>query len=137
MPPVRIVTDSTADLTDDLLKRFNISRVPLKVLFDREVYKDGEEIKPDVFYERLKRGEFATTSQPAPGEFAKVFQELVKDGSEVICLTLSGQFSGTYQSAQVGKKMVTGDIEIVDTMSASWGVGLMAIAAARQLPREK
>ncbi|MDO7788777.1 DegV family protein [Desulforamulus aquiferis] len=131
MPPVRIVTDSTADLTDDLLKRFNISRVPLKVLFEREVYKDGEEIKPDVFYERLKKGEFATTSQPSPGEFAKVFQELVKDGSEVICLTLSGQFSGTYQSAQVGKKMVTGDIEIVDTMSASWGVGLMAIAAAR------
>lgn len=130
MPQVRIVTDSTADLPDELLHRFSIKRVPLKVLFDQEVYKDGIEIKPSVFYERLRNGEWAATSQPSPGEFANVFQDLVSDGSQVVCLTLSAQLSGTFQSAQLGRNMVAGDIEIIDTMSASWGIGLMSIVAA-------
>lgn len=131
MSPVRIVTDSTADLTEELYDRFSIVRVPLRVLFGTESYLDGVQIKPLGFYERLKRGDIGSTSQPSPGDFAYVFEQLVKDDNQVICITLSSQFSGTYQSAMLARNMVPGDIELIDSRSASWGVGLMALAAAK------
>jgi len=131
MPPVRIVTDSTADLPDELYQRFGIHRVPLKVLFGQEIFLDGIDITIDEFYNRLRRGDMATTSQPAPGEFARTFEELSSDSSQVICLTLSSMLSGTFQSAVLARNMVKGEIEVIDTQSASWGVGFMAMAAAR------
>ncbi|MEW6698099.1 MAG: DegV family protein [Bacillota bacterium] len=131
MPPVRIVTDSTADLPETLYQQFSISRVPLKVLMGAEIYRDGLDITPESFYDRLRQGELASTSQPSPGEFAQVFESLTADGSQVICLTLSSHFSGTYQSAKLAAKMVKGDVEMVDTRSATWGIALMAMAASR------
>lgn len=131
MPPVRIVTDSTADLPEALYQQFGISRVPLKVLMGSEIYRDGFDITPDSFYDRLRQGELASTSQPSPGEFAQVFENLTADGSQVICLTLSSHFSGTYQSAKLAANMVKGDVEMVDTRSATWGIGLMAMVASR------
>ncbi len=131
MPQVRIVTDSTADLSEALYQQFGISRVPLKVLFGPEIYRDGFDITPEQFYKRLRQGNLASTSQPSPGEFAQVFETLTADGSRVICLTLSNQFSGTYQSARLATNMVKGEVEVIDTQSASWGVGLMAMAASR------
>ena len=139
MPPVRIVTDSTADLPEDLYQRFGISRVPLKVLIGSEVYRDGIDITPDEFYQQLCQGKLASTSQPAPGEFASRFEELTQDGSSVLCLTLSSQFSGTCQSARLAANMVRekGRVEVIDTRSATWGVGLMAIAACQALAQGK
>ncbi|SHK85276.1 DegV family protein [Desulforamulus aeronauticus] len=135
MPPVRIVTDSTADLPEHLYQRFGISRVPLKVFIGSEMYRDGIEITPDEFYQQLSQGKLASTSQPAPGEFASKFEELMKDGSKILCLTLSSQFSGTCQSARLAANMVKhkGQVEVIDTRSATWGVGLMAIAASQAL----
>ncbi|SHF50772.1 DegV family protein [Desulforamulus putei] len=131
MPPVRIVTDSTADLPEDLYQKYSISRVPLKVLIGTEIYRDGIDITTEQFYNRLQQGEMAGTSQPSPGEFAQVFESLTADGSQVICLTLSSQFSGTYQSARLAAGMVKGTVEVIDTKSATRGVGLMAMAASR------
>lgn len=131
MPPVRIVTDSTADLTEDVYQAYGIHRVPLKVLFGQEIFRDGIDIQAGEFYTRLTNGQFASTSQPSPGEFAEVFEELTADGSQVICLTLSSYLSGTYQSACLAQNMVKGDIEVIDSKSASWGIGMMAMAAAR------
>lgn len=131
MPPVRIVTDSTADLTDDVYQAYGIHRVPLKVLFGQEIFRDGIDIQAAEFYTRLTKGQVASTSQPSPGEFAEVFEELTTDGSQVICLTLSSYLSGTYQSACLAQNMVKGDIEVIDSKSASWGIGMMAMAAAR------
>lgn len=137
MPRINIVTDSTADLQGDLYHKFNISRVPLKVIIDQDVYRDGIEISPDQFYNRLRQGDFATTSQPSPGDFAQVFQEKTVAGDRVLCLTLSGKLSGTYQSACIASTMVTGQVEVIDTQSATWGVGLMAIAASRAVNEGK
>lgn len=131
MSPVHIVTDSTADLPEELYKRFGIQRVPLKVLIGSDVYQDGIDINPEQFYNRLVQGDTAKTSQPAPAEFTQQFAELAKEDATVLCLTLSGVLSGTYQSAKLATKMVQGNVNVIDTRSASWGVGLMAIAAAR------
>ncbi|MEG6520684.1 DegV family protein [Desulfotomaculum sp. 1211_IL3151] len=137
MPTINIVTDSTADLQGDLYQRFNISRVPLKVIIGQDVYRDGIDISPDQFYNRLLQGDFATTSQPSPGDFAQVFREKTAAGERVLCLTLSAKLSGTYQSACIASSMVTGRVEVIDTQSATWGVGLMAIAASRAVNEGK
>ncbi|GAB6181616.1 DegV family protein [Desulfotomaculum defluvii] len=137
MPTVNIVTDSTADLKEEIYSQFNISRVPLKVMIGKDVYRDGVEISPDQFYNRLMQGDLATTSQPSPGEFARFFKDKTTNGDRVICLTLSSKLSGTYQSACIGSGMATGQVEIIDTQSASWGVGLMAIAASRAVSEGK
>lgn len=131
MSPVHIVTDSTADLPEHLYERFGIQRVPLKVLIGSDVYQDGIEISPEQFYDRLAHGDTAKTSQPAPAEFAQKFAELSKEDTPILCLTLSSVLSGTYQSARIASKMISGNINVIDTRSACWGVGLMAIAAAR------
>lgn len=139
MPPVKIVTDSTADLPEELYQRFGISRVPLKVLIESQIYRDGIDITPDEFYTQLRQGKLASTSQPAPGEFASMFEELTKDGSSALCLTLSSQFSGTCQSARLAANMIKekARVDVIDTRSATWGVGLMAIAACRALSQGK
>ncbi|AEG61022.1 DegV family protein [Desulforamulus ruminis] len=131
MPPIRIVTDSTADLPEEIYQQYGITKVPLKVVFGQEIFRDSIDMNIEEFYARIARGEMSTTSQPAPGEFAEVFQKLTSNGSQVLCLTLSSQMSGTYQSACLAQNMVEGDVEVIDTRSATWGIGMMVMAAAR------
>ncbi|GAB6157074.1 DegV family protein [Desulfotomaculum varum] len=137
MPAVRIVTDSTADLPEELYQKHGINRVPLKVFIGQEVYRDGIDISTGQFYQYLQQGEMAGTSQPSPGEFAQLFASLTADGSQVLCLTLSSHFSGTYQSAKVAAGMVNGTVEVIDTKSATRGVGLLAMAAAQAAAQGK
>jgi len=128
---VKIVTDSTADLPAELKARHDISIVPLKVLFGEEVYRDGVDITPAEFYRKLREAKaLPTTSQPAPAEFTEVYRELTRDGSPVISLHLSAGLSGTYQSAVIGAAAVEGaDVTVLDTRSASIGLGLLAVEA--------
>jgi DegV family protein with EDD domain len=130
---VKIVTDSTSDLPKELVERYNIHVIPLTVFFGEDAYKDGIDLTPDSFIEKLKAAkELPTTSQPSPGDFAELYKNLTEDGSEVVSLHISSALSGTYQSAVMGYEMLEeGKVYPVDTRSATVGLGLLAVEAAK------
>jgi DegV family protein with EDD domain len=129
---VAIVTDSSADLSDSVLDRHHIALVPLQVMFGDEVLQDRVELKPEEFYRRLRNARtLPTTSQPTPAEFVRVLRDARGEADEVVAVLLSGALSGTFQSAQAAVKAagLTG-IHLVDSASASLGVGLLALRGA-------
>jgi len=130
---VRIVTDSTADLPRAVQQELGISVVPLNVHFGDNVYHDQVDISAEEFFVRLPTAHAVPrTSQPAPGDFLAVYQKLVSEGHEVLSVHISAKLSGTFQSATMAAGMLTGGkVTLVDTMSASWGVGFCATGAAR------
>ncbi|SDD98124.1 EDD domain protein, DegV family [Paenibacillus sp. UNCCL117] len=135
MSQVRIVTDSTSDIPAELRKELGIEMVPLQVLFGTEAFRDAVDISPDVFYSRLAGSKVSpTTSQPSPAEFLEVYQRLAEAGDgPIISLHLSSAMSGTYQSAQLAMSMLEdkADVTVYDSKSASYGFGLLAVAAAQ------
>ncbi|MED4602904.1 DegV family protein [Paenibacillus validus] len=134
MSQVRIVTDSTADIPKDVREKLGIEMVPLKVLFGTESYRDAVDISADAFYDKLTGSNvMPTTSQPSPIEFLEVYQQLAEQGDgPIISIHLSSAMSGTYQSALIAKTMIDDkiDIDVVDSKSASYGFGLLVVAAA-------
>ncbi|NLJ32976.1 MAG: DegV family protein [Firmicutes bacterium] len=131
---VIIVCDSTADLPRELIKEYGIHIVPLKVHFGEKEYKDGVDITPKEFYEKLQASDvLPTTSQPSPGEFAESYENILKmGGSTIISIHISAHLSGTYRSATVAKSMLPeADIEVIDSKQASTVLGLIVLEAAR------
>ena len=131
---VRIVTDSTADLSPQLAKELGIEVVPVYVRFGDKSYKDGIEISYDEFYEKLVNGHiYPTTSQPTPADFAKVYQELSKETDEIVSIHVTGKLSGTYNSALQGKELANSksNITVIDSESITMGLGIITMSAAR------
>lgn len=130
--PVAIVTDSSSDLSDRLLDRHHIALVPLQVMFGNEVFLDRVELKPEEFYRRLARARtLPTTSQPTPAEFVRALRDARQEADGVVAVLLSAALSGTYQSAQAAVKAASlTDVHLVDSGSASLGVGLLALRGA-------
>ena len=127
---VRIVTDSTADLPEEVVKKLGIIVVPIRVNFGRDSFQDGIDIGPAEFVRRLAGTEQPTTSQPPPHQFDIIFKELLGRGDDVLCLTLSSALSGTYQSARIAAGQAEG-VQVVDSMLVSAGLGLLAVRAAK------
>jgi len=131
---VKVVTDSCADLPESTARELGITVVPVYVRFGETVYRDGVDITQDEFYQRLQESPVhPTTSQPAPADFADVYRKLSKETDAVVSIHVTGKLSGTCNSALQGREMVTTKchIEVVDSLSVSMGLGLIAIAAAR------
>ena len=130
---VAVVVDSTADIPQALRDEYNISVVPLTVLFGNETFLDGVEMTGDQFYKRLVEGNMhPKTSQPSPGQFVDVFERLGQDHDGIISIHLSGKLSGTVQSAHQAAELVPNTpIRIVDSGSVSMGIGFLALEAAR------
>lgn len=130
---IKIVTDSVSDIPQDLAKTLDITVVPLTVNFEDKSYRDGIDLSTEEFFAMMKESpKLPTTSQVAPGEFLKVFQELAASGNTVIAILMSSQLSGTYRSALTAKDMLeNGDIEIIDSKGVTLGYGLFVIEAAR------
>ena len=130
--PVAVVTDSSADLPDSVLDRHGIALVPLQVTFGDRTFRDRLELKPDEFYRRLAASrDLPTTSQPAPGDFVRVFRDVLQEAEEVVAVLLSGGLSGTYQSAQAARRAAGLErVQLVDSGTASLGVGMLALRAA-------
>jgi DegV family protein with EDD domain len=141
MSQVRIVTDSTADIPLEVCKELGIEVVPLKVLFGAESYLDGVEIGPDEFFAKLAAAsQLPTTSQPSPVEFLETYKGIVENGGQtIISIHLSSALSGTYQSAHLAKSMIddTADVTVVDSYSASYGIGMLVVAAAKAAKQGK
>lgn len=130
---VRIVCDSCADLPATLLQSRNIPCIPLTVSFGSEQLKDGVDITPERFYERLKTTkEMPTTSQIVPAQYVEVFAPMAATGDEIVYIGLSSGLSGSYQSATVAAASPEfgGRVHVVDSLGASVGLGLMVLQAA-------
>ncbi len=129
---VKIVVDSSCDLGKELCQEWDMTVVPLKVCFGKEIFVDGETLSKEEFYQKLAVFPgLPSTSQATPAEFAKAYRELAEDGSSIISIHMTGKASGTVQSARLGSNMVPeADVEVIDAESLSVGYGLIALRAA-------
>jgi DegV family protein with EDD domain len=129
---VAIVVDSSNDLPDAVLDQHRIIMVPLQVMFGQETFRDRIELKPEEFYRRLRTAkELPTTSQPTPAQFVRAFRAAREEADEVVGVFLGGVLSGTFGSAQaaVNAAGING-VHLVDSRSASVGLGLLALRGA-------
>lgn len=131
---VKIVTDSTSDISPEVANALGITVVPVYLQFGEEVYRDGVDISNDEFYHKLITSFVCpTTSQPTPQDFAKAYSDCSKEADGIISIHVSAKVSGTYNSALQGKKMLKGkcQIEVIDSQYTSVGLALLVMAAAR------
>jgi DegV family protein with EDD domain len=131
---VAIVTDSTAFLPQEYIEKYDIHAIPLNLHWGDETLRDTEDISPAEFYVRLQQSDrLPTTSQPSAGRFLTFFQEVAESADSIVAILLSQKLSGTVASAHAAVEMMESDypIEIVDSLSASLGLGLIVLAAAR------
>jgi DegV family protein with EDD domain len=129
---VRVVTDSTADMPPDMLRRLGVEVVPLMVLMGDQTFRDGIDITAHEFYERLgHESKLPTTSQPSPGLFMETYQKATADGSSVISIHISSKLSGTYENALVAaRNFPDGRVRVVDTEEVSAGIAMFVLTAA-------
>ncbi len=130
---VKIITDSTCDLTPDLVKELGIINLPTYLLFGTKSYRDGVDITTDEFYQKLLHEPiYPTTSQPTPQDFLNAYNT-DPNGDGFICINISAKLSGTLNSAEQAKKIFNGKapIEIIDSQTVSLGLGILVVTAAR------
>ena len=132
MVQIHIVTDSTCDLTDEEIKKHGVHVVPLTVQINDELYTDRVNLQPDQFIQLMKGApELPKSSQPAPGVFKELFEELGKDGSQVISIHMTGSMSGTYQSASQAAEMSDSDVTVIDSRYIAFGLAFQLREAIR------
>ena len=125
MNPVRIIVDSTADLTPEVKSRLTV--VPLTIHFGEEQYIDGVTITHKAFYEKLIECDtLPTTSQATPFHFTEYFEKAVAAGEDVVAITVSSKLSGTFQSAMIAAEDFPGRVHVVDSRSVAIGSGILA-----------
>ncbi len=130
---VRIVTDSTADLPEEVVKSLGITVVPLLVHIGDETFEDGVTISTDGFYNLLTTGDvFPKTSAPSSGMFIEAYQRLAQETDEIVSIHMSTRLSATHAAALVARDGIDSPtrIEVIDSLSASMGLGLLVIQAA-------
>jgi EDD domain protein, DegV family len=120
-----IVTDSTADLPDEVIADPNLTMVPLKLHFGDETFRDWIDIRPAEFYARLRVADrLPTTSQPSAGEFQIEYRRLRERYDHIFSIHLSDRLSGTISSANLAREGFAG-ITVIDSEMASLAVGLL------------
>jgi len=131
---VKVITDSTSDLPSDIAAYLNISIVPIYIRFGDSIYRHGIDMTNDEFYTRITTSPVhPATSQPAPEDFIRVYNNSLKESERVVSIHVSSKLSGTYNSALLARNILTRerDIEIIDSKFNSAGLGLVTMAAAR------
>ena len=141
---VKIIADSTCDLSDEVLEKYDISVAPLTINIDGKIYRDRVDIKPSEFYGMMEAlPEFPTTGMPSPAEYLKIMKQAVEDGNkEILCICMSSGTSGAYQSAVLAKDYFFEEnlesnvkVHVVDSKCMSHGSGWLIMKSA--MMREK
>lgn len=114
---IRIIADSTSEFSVKQAKEYNIDIVPLSVVFEEKTYLDWVELEAVKFYELLETKDYPTTSQPSPSQFYDMFKKYSDD--EIIFIGISGDLSGTVQSARIAAADFKNRIEIIDGRQAA------------------
>ena len=140
MDKIKIITDGSCDLSDEVLNKFNINVVPLGVSFGEEHYTAGVDIDNKEFYAKMKESkELPKTFCPSPENFCKEYQ---CEEDKIIVIALSSKLSGTYNSASLARDLYLSehkekDIRVIDSMTGSIGAGLLLIKAAKMISEGK
>ena len=130
---IQIITDSTCDLSAELIEKLGVHVIPLAVNFGDEAYIDGVTIDKETFYQKLSEADkLPTTSQPNPADMLDRMTPLLEQGDEIVGIFLSSKLSGTFQSATIAADMADSDkIHLVDSLNATFALGLLVTIAAR------
>ena len=132
MSRVYIVTDSTADLTEEEVKQFEISIVPMNISIDDENYIDGVTITKEEFKEKMIAStELPKTAQPSIGRFVEVYDELGKNGDSVISIQMMRSISGTVDAARQAADITETNVTVVDSDFTSRSMGMIVKEAAK------
>ena len=131
MSRIIIVTDSTADLTEQEIQDFNIHVVPLNITIQEEHYLDGETITKEEFKNKMiASSELPMTAQPSIGRFVELYDELGKDGSKIISIHLMNSISGTVNAARQAADITESTVTVVDSDFTSRSMGIIVREAA-------
>ena len=135
---IRILTDSTSDISPARAAELGVEILPLTVLFGEESFQDGVEITNEAFYARLEKADaLPTTAQIPPETFIQTFERLTKSGDQVLAILISSAMSGTYQSAMIARGIVDeSKIAVVDARTVTFGMGLLVEAACQLRDQE-
>ena len=134
---VAVVTDTTACIPQEMVKEYGIELVPIEVIFDDRVYRDGIDITPAEFYAKLRQTEkLPTTSGSLPGPYLEAYRRASQRADGIVCITESSKFSGMFNSARLAVEMAKEElpgvaVEVLECSSAAAGQGLVVLAAAR------
>lgn len=131
MANIKIVTDSSVQLTPEEISQHNITVVPLTIMIDNTVYIDGETITRDDFMDEMAAAQnLPKTSQPAVGTFADVFDKLTADGSEVLAIHMTETISGTVNSSRQAAQIAKGKVTVIDSQFTDRAMAFQALVAA-------
>lgn len=130
---ITIVTDSNCMLPPAIAADAGIIVVPIPVMLDEVEFREGVDLEPDEFYARLAEGASVTTSQPSPGEIGAVYSKAIEGGAhQIVSIHVGRHLSGTFNSARIAASGFDESIELVDSGTASFPIGLAALAAAKE-----
>jgi len=133
MCPVAVVTDSTAALTPELARQHNIHVAPLHIIWDRVKYRDGIDMQPQEFYQRLRKSAtLPTTSGAIQAEFLQIFEGLRGKADGIVTMVVTSELSAAYNAALTARELFSDiPVEIIDSRLATMAMGFGVIAAAR------
>lgn len=139
MNKIKIIVDSTVDLSKELYEKYDIDVIPLNVNFGTTNYKDGVNLTIDELYKKVKETNMLpSTAAPSPQDFVDIFKKYIDLGFDIIYLGLGSKFSTTFQNAFIAKQEFDEDrIYLVDSLNLSTGSGLLALRAGRLVKEGK
>ncbi|GIP37189.1 DegV family protein [Paenibacillus sp. J31TS4] len=133
MGQVKLFADSTCDLGAELIERYEISIVPLYVVFEDRTYKDGVDIVPSELFRLVEaKGTLPKTAAPSPADFMEKFAPYIEQGRDILYISLSSELSSTNQNARIAAgQFPEGRISVIDSRNLTTGIGLLLLRAAR------
>lgn len=140
MRPIALITDSSSDLNASVVSQYNIKQIPFYVSFNQvDYHKEIVEMSIEDFYKRMREEKaFPKTSLPSINDYYEVFENYVKEGKDILCICLSGHFSGSYNSAVNARELILENypdthIAIINSLNATGGQGLLVTEVARMI----
>jgi len=137
MPSVAIVTDSTSCLPQEEVERYGIEVVPVNLVYEGRVYRDGLDLTPEEFYRLLREAKKLPTTSPAsPGDYLDVFRRVGEKARSILCISVSARLSGMFDSARAAAELAREvlprtAIQVLDSGTAAMAQGFVVLAAAR------
>lgn len=129
---VRIICDSASDITKEMAQQWDVTVLPITVIFGEETYLDGVTMSHEEFFEKLiETDELPTTSQISPYDYEKVFKEIAEAGDTAVCITLSSKLSGCNQSAHIAVEGYSEQVFIVDSENVCIGEQILVEMAVK------
>lgn len=138
MSRIHIVTDSTSDLRPEVLESHGVHMVPLSIQIGEKTYLDRIDLEPEPFLSLMAEAEeLPKSSQPAPGVFKELYDELGKNGDQVLSIHMTGGMSGTVESARAAAELTETDVTVIDSRYISYALTFQVLEAAKMAKEGK